>query len=90
MTDIHRETDFILICTQCRFQFALAVEHPTDITVGKMRLHELSKHDQGYALYRERSFVLCPKCKSYCRLLPGSLSVEVKYTPDETAKKNQA
>lgn len=77
MTVHHVEHVFILTCVNSH-KFSLQVEHATDITESHVTDDKQAK---GFAIYRDRSLVECPYCKSYCHVAPGHAKVQVDFTP---------
>jgi hypothetical protein len=76
----------------------MEVEQPTDITVS----NAVDPHDvtadltDGYAIFRERTVIHCPICKqrygflsSYMRVIPGSVTTNIKFTPDKKPDENK-
>jgi hypothetical protein len=80
-----RRVTFFLFCIKNNHKFALDIERREDITLSHMTdvLQSAAGAEQGFVVFRDRSFVECPYCKSLCHLIPGTaiISADIKYTP---------
>lgn len=64
-----------LRCVLCRFTFSVSLERLTDLTMS--HLSDLGEVSEGYAIYRDKVFVKCPQCASFCKVLEDAASIEV-------------
>jgi hypothetical protein len=77
--------DFFLFCLQNNHRFCLTVERREDITTSNIATSLVGNVEQGFVIYRDRTFVECPYCKSLCLIIPGTpvISTDIKYTPEK-------
>ena len=53
----------------------LNLEYPTDVAMSHVTE---DGSVQGYAIFRDKYLVKCPYCESYCKIIPGRATVEIK------------
>jgi hypothetical protein len=70
-----------LRCTDNGHVFWLRIERTADVTLSQ--ISDSLDMDEGYALFRDRTLIECPYCRSLCRLTGVTGKVEVKFTPAE-------
>jgi hypothetical protein len=84
-------TSFRMRCAGvCGSTFILDLERKEDLSESNLT-HSIDVnmdsqgyiHSQGYAIFRDRSFVECPYCHGLCKVLPGSSTVTVDYKPEK-------
>jgi hypothetical protein len=55
--------------------WSLNLEYPTDVAMS----HVTDDGSiEGYLIFRDKHLVKCPFCGSYCKILPGRTTVEIK------------
>jgi hypothetical protein len=83
-------TSYLLRCVgspplYANHDFIVDVERPEDITTSAVEsafsIH--SNPEAGYALLRDRTFARCPYCDALCKVMPGSITQDIKFTPSK-------
>jgi hypothetical protein len=84
MSKHFKMVSFRMLCVGvCHSTFILDVEHKKDLSMSFLSDTLDLNQNSGYAIYRDRSFVECPHCGSLCRILFGSSTLDVRYTPEK-------
>lgn len=64
----------------CGYVFNLAVEQTDDVQMSHVTD---GAEPTGYAIFRNKFLVQCPRCKGACRIIPGEAHLDVKFTPSK-------
>jgi hypothetical protein len=84
MTITKKMTSFRMLCVGiCHSIFILDLERKEDLSMSTLSDTGDPNQNSGYAIYRDRSFVECPYCYGLCKMLPGSSTLNVRFTPEK-------